>query len=324
MEQSKGGLSVAMIISIIGWLVCAALAGIGLYVKGYDLPVAIVVTVIMLAIGIVGYVLGIMAKRTENEFKKWRTYEYFGVFMMAAALACAAMPFCWGANYLINVTNLSSAADSDKARVADLVETYKAQETQRLDHTAAGLLNFVQSHSNSASARLNDFVSHVVMLNEAGHINATIVNNFKEFNNGFIIRGAIDADPIGCLVSSVDSVFNVVNAMELNRFKDVQPGFDAASQNLSNFLNHMSADLDLPTVALNSGMFTAVDSDPNTYDTVKSSFGRIYSSIFEINVYDILAFLVFAFFALTHYLCEYHTYVVNTLPPVSDKDGILL
>ncbi len=29
----EGGLSVAMIISIIGWLVCAALAGIGLYVK---------------------------------------------------------------------------------------------------------------------------------------------------------------------------------------------------------------------------------------------------------------------------------------------------
>lgn len=324
MEHSKGGLSVAMIISIFGWGVCAALAGIGLYVKGYDLPVAIVVTVIMLAIGIVGYVLGIMAKRTENEFKKWRTYEYFGVFMMTAALACAAMPFCWGANYLINVTNLSSAANSDKARVADLVESYKAQETQRLDHTAAGLLNFVQSHSNNASARLQDYIDQVVMLNQPGRINAAIVNDFKAFNNGFIDRGAVDADSIGNIVASVNSAFDAVNAMELNHFKDVQSGFDAASQHLSNFLNHMSADLDLPTVALNNGRFTAADSAPNTYETVKSSFGRIYSSIFEINVYDILVFVAFAFFALSHYLCEYHTYVVNSLPPVSDKDGILL
>lgn len=324
MEHSKGGLSVAMIISIFGWGVCAALAGIGLYVKGYDLPVAIVVTVIMLAVGVIGYVLGIMAKRTENEFKKWRTYEYFGVFMMAAALACAAMPFCWGANYLVNITNLSSAADSDKARVADLVETYKVQETQRLDHTAAGLLNFVQSHSNNASARLNDYVSHVVMMNEAGHLNATIVNNFKEFNNGFIVRGDVQNDSIGNLVAAATSVFNAVNDMELNHYKDVQADFDAASQNLTSFLNHMSADLDLPTVSLNNQEFTATDSDPNTYDTVKSSFGRIYSSIFDINVYDILVFVAFAFFALSHYLCEYHTYVVNSLPPVSDKDGILL
>lgn len=324
MEHSKGGLSVAMIISIFGWGVCAALAGIGLYVKGYDLPVAIVVTVIMLAIGIVGYVLGIMAKRTENEFKKWRTYEYFGVFMMTAALACAAMPFCWGANYLINVTNLSSAANSDKARVAELIETYKAQETQRLDHTAAGLLNFVQSHSDNASAQLEDYIRHVVMMNQPGRINAAIVNDFKAFNNGFIERGAVDADSIGNIVASVNSAFDAVNAMELNHFKDVQSGFDAASQHLSNFLNHMSADLDLPTVALNNGWFTAADSAPNTYETVKSSFGRIYSSIFEINVYDILVFVAFAFFALSHYLCEYHTYVVNSLPPVSDKDGILL
>lgn len=324
MEHSKGGLSVAMIISIIGWLVCAALAGIGQYVKGYDLPVAIVVTVIMLAIGIVGYVLGIMAKRTENEFKKWRTYEYFGVFMMTAALACAAMPFCWGANYLVNITNLSSAADSDKARVADLVETYKAQETQRLDHTTAGLLNYVQSHSDNASVALQNYIIHVVMNDQPGHINTAIVNNFKEFNGDYIVRGAIDADSIGTLVASANIVFDVVNTMELNHFKDAQAGFDAASQNLSYFLNHMSADLDLPTVALNSGMFTVADSEPYTYETVKSSFGEIYSSIFEINVYDILAFLVFAFFALTHYLCEYHTYVVNSLPPVSDKDGILL
>lgn len=324
MEHSKGGLSVAMIISIFGWGVCAALAGIGLYVKGYDLPVAIVVTVIMLAVGVIGYVLGIMAKRTENEFKKWRTYEYFGVFMMTAALACAAMPFCWGANYLINVTNLSSAANSDKARVAELIETYKAQETQRLDHTAAGLLNFVQSHSDNASARLQDYIDQVVMLNQPGRINAAIVNDFKAFNNGFIDRGAVDADSIGNLVASVNSTFDAVNAMELNHFKDVQSGFDAASQHLSNFLNHMSADLDLPTVALNNGRFTAADSAPNTYETVKSSFGRIYSSIFEINVYDILVFVAFAFFALSHYLCEYHTYVVNSLPPISDKDGILL
>ena len=65
MEQSKGGLSVAMIISIIGWLVCAALAGIGPYVKAMTFRWPLVVTVIMLAIGIVGYVAGI-AKRNPK------------------------------------------------------------------------------------------------------------------------------------------------------------------------------------------------------------------------------------------------------------------
>ncbi len=55
----------------------------------------------MLAIGIVGYVLGHHGNETRKRVQKWRTYEYFGVFMMAAALACAAMPFCWELTILL-------------------------------------------------------------------------------------------------------------------------------------------------------------------------------------------------------------------------------
>lgn len=328
MEHSKGGLSVAMIISIIGWLSCAFLAGTGLYIWGWKLIWALIVTIAILLLGGIGSFFAIQAKKAKSDFNNWHKKEIGGRIMMFVALILLVMPFCLGLNYFFERSELTRAANNDQNSINMLIDQYKTQELQRLNHTTQGLLNYAQSHSNNTSAKFKEYITNEVMANQSGNINDEVIYNYKDLKYYLIENGAIDANPIEARRATIDSILSVAHSYKLDKYKSVQADFDEASQNLADFLTQMSASLDLPVISSSTGMFIISDSRPDTYEAPKSSFGDEYAKVFDFSWLTFLitlgAFLVLALLSFTHYLCEYRPYVLNDITSITDEDGLLL
>ena len=90
--EKKKGLSIAVMLSIIGVLGLTFCTAMGLLLDGSPMAEALALAAGVLIVGSLGLYLAVKAKTVENEFAKWRKFEYLGLAMCVAAIAFAAQP----------------------------------------------------------------------------------------------------------------------------------------------------------------------------------------------------------------------------------------
>ena len=176
--EKKKGLSIAVMLSIIGILGLTFCTAMGLLLDGRPMAEALALGAGVLIVGSLGLYLAVKAKTVENEFAKWRKFEYLGLAMCVAAIAFAAQPTIYAANFVFSNRSLRDAGDRDIELVSGMMSRFKSQEADRLNITREGLENYLAFKPSQVSSSLGNFIRYDVMHGQAGSLNQFILNDF--------------------------------------------------------------------------------------------------------------------------------------------------
>ena len=325
--EKKKGLSIAVMLSIIGILGLTFCTAMGLLLDGRPMGEALALGAGVLIVGSLGLYLAVKAKTVENEFAKWRKFEYLGLAMCVAAIAFAAQPTIYAANFVFSNRSLRDAGDRDIELVSGMMSRFKSQEADRLNITREGLENYLSFRPSQVSSSLGQFIRFDVMHGQAGVLNRHIVNDFVAEKSYLIEHGSLQEELFGKYDNELSLLADQLSGFDFANFPAMASRLTALSDSVGANLTALSRNFSFGNIGFDhSGEYAFTPSEPYVYADRAVDFGNEYAAMFSPRAGSVALFGALALLFIFDYILEFRSLrvPVGAGPKISDKDGIPL
>ena len=300
--EKKKGLSIAVMLSIIGILGLTFCTAMGLLLDGRPMAEALALGAGVLIVGSLGLYLAVKAKTVENEFAKWRKFEYLGLAMCVAAIAFAAQPTIYAANFVFSNRSLRDAGDRDIELVSGMMSRFKSQEADRLNITREGLENYLAFKPSQVSSSLGNFIRYDVM-------------------------HGLQEELFGKYDNELSQLADQLSGFDFANFPTMASRLTALSDSVGANLTALSRNFSFGNIGFDhSGEYAFTPSEPYVYADRAVDFGNEYAAMFSPRAGSVALFGALALLFILDYILEFRSLrvPVGAGPKISDKDGIPL
>lgn len=319
-------MSIANILSLIGCVVLSAGAAVGMLLTGSDMVSALVVFIAALAIGGGALFVAVKAKQTDNDFRRWRTFEFIAVGVGIVFVIAVAHYDFYAFNFLNMRGELGRAGNEDIATVEHMIGNYKNQENERLRITVDGLRNYVNFRPLSVSASLRSFIDSEVLNGQGLQLNNNILDNYEQFKSFHINHGDLQADRIGGMMRELQRLSDEVNGIDPTKMRDLSTSLTTFCDSVGAQLTSLSRNFNFGSIDIDdTGVYNYQPGRSNSYEARAMAYGETYSSIFHIGATAVLLYAAFALLYFSNYLLALRSLRRPTAGvKISDTDGIPL
>lgn len=325
--ENKKGLSIAVMLSVVGLLGLGFGTCMGMLLDGKSMAAALIFAATVVVGGALGLFLAVKAKTVDNEFTKWKKYEFVGLAICVAVIVFAAQPTIYTGNFIFGNSNLRQAGNDDISLVRAMITRFKAQESDRLSLTREGLENYIAFRPSNVSRGLSQYIRFDVMHGQAGVLNRYILNDYTAEKSFLIEHGSLQEDVFGKYENELNRISSLLSGFDFAKFSTMASTLTALSDSVGANLTALSRNFNFGNITVDHyGQYSITPSESYNYSDRALNFGNEYAAMFSPRASSLSLFLVFALLFILDYLLEFRSLRVpaGSGPKISDKDGIPL
>lgn len=305
MDNNKT-ISLALILSLAGIFFISLFCWIGMTLDNLGMAVSSVISIGVLALGIVASQLAIKAKKATSEFKKWRGVELVCLAIMVFAVALEANWVIRGITTSLKSDELREEAHKEVNNTLQKLDDFQARKQRALDVTVGGLQNIMNIGTTHMDLDLIVFVNNEVLTGVFGTLTPSAIMEFKSDKVAIINRGSRSVDLIGSFRNDA----RLYNAVIDNWYPFQIANLADSLRNFRNECDEFIVELDraiyLPNIRSVGGGFRIVEPEVQSpgNNNERSSFAEMFDSTktptaASVGVFVVLVILFFSNYLLT-------------------------
>lgn len=305
MDNNKT-ISLALILSLAGIFFISLFCWIGMTLDNLGMAVSSVISIAVLALGVVASQLAIKAKKATSEFKKWRGVELVCLAIMVFAVALEANWVIRGITTSLKSDELRAEAHKEVNNTLQKLDDFQARKQRALDVTVGGLQSFMNYGTYTSDRELVAFVNNEVLTGVFGTLTPSAIMEFKSDKVAIINRGSRSVDLIGSFRNDA----RLYNAVIDNWYPFQIANLADSLYNFRNECDEFIVELDraiyLPNIRSVGGDFRIVEPEVQSpgNNNERSSFAEMFDSTktptaASVGVFVVLVILFFSNYLLT-------------------------
>lgn len=292
--------SIALIVSILIWLVLGYFVYIGMQLSGINITEAIVIWALFSMVGFGLSFLSSAIKTRRNAYKQSRWSEVLCLGLTLGVLVFGLFYAPSGMNYLISRTELIQARNWDLNSTQSMINQYRDKENARLDVMVQGLNNFYSLHMPV------DGHPQLFHMAQGNFLTRATIDNYRDDMRENIEHCSVNGSPVlERYIQRLDSIKRIpISLLKAYGCHDLGPRLKATSDSLAIMLTSQSRRFDFYEINSSGGFFVITESASNSYSANEHMFGSYFSELF--NPFPMaLIYIVLCFFAVWDYILCY-------------------
>lgn len=330
-DGNKIGLSIAVIITVLGLLLLCAGTAMGCVLIGWSIAVSLLSGfAVALFVGAAVFI-GAIAKSESGQFKKWARVKLICIVVMVVALICGMYPTMVTFNFFADVKELRGKATVDKEALQRQMNEFFEHEKNRVNTTFDGLKNAANIGNPKLSQELIEFLNaEALYYANGGTIYAPDIDTRR---NVYLDRVEnIELDGTSLRSNKFEAEFDRIQKMLVDiypwTFASLEKSIDKAANEQNDILSTFSEELKMPEVKCGQGSdtYTVFETEGRSYNQRPTSYAEAYKSITSITVTGAVSALLVALISILHFLLTAPSLrqTVNMGDKASDKYGLTI
>lgn len=323
MKHSQYGISAAMIVSALMWILIIVLTAVGMLACDIE-PIYVAVagaTAFVFALG--GYVVAIMGKRAVNDVSAWRKRELLGVFVLTGVLAFSFFFAPTGLKMVLGSVNMRNAIDSDVSSLRDAVDEFKSREMANLTITDDGLRNYIISNPLYITTGLDNYIRREVLKGHDIALTQYIADEYVSDCRILIENGSMTVDTLQWFMDRAQNAAAMVNGIEFNNYGAAADSIGTIGRELQHTLQTLANNIGLMNVYHESdGVYKCRPFEDAEINVSTGLYQTEYDNAKSAGWPEGLAWLAMALLAMGDYLLCFRTIISpDKGPKISDNHG---